>query len=111
MTPGRPIDARPPLECADLREIGAEMGLDRAPIHPSIEKLLTLAGREAVGEWLLEPVSNVRDAGSIAPAAGPLVGGTAVVITGANLSGATAVTFGGVDHGEVENRIRLGVHQ
>ena len=32
---------------------------------------------------------------SISPAAGPTAGGTSVIITGTNLSGATAVTFGG----------------
>ena len=33
---------------------------------------------------------------SVAPAGGPVAGGTAVTITGTNLTGATSVTFGGV---------------
>jgi Bacterial Ig-like domain (group 3)/Autotransporter beta-domain/IPT/TIG domain len=34
--------------------------------------------------------------GTIAPSGGPIAGGTSVIITGSSLSGATAVTFGGV---------------
>lgn len=43
----------------------------------------------------IDALYPVATATSIDPATGPAVGGTAVVITGTNLSGVTGVTFGG----------------
>ena len=55
----------------------------------------TLGGTSATGapdqySYTLTPAVS-----SISPSAGPVAGGTAVTITGANLTGATAVRFGG----------------
>ncbi len=52
------------------------------------------AGISAGGLWSLAYGELVPSVTSLSPAAGPNSGGTAVTITGANLTGATAVKFG-----------------
>ena len=63
------------------------------PSAPTVGCPLTPTGGNSdaiVVEWAAPTVT------SISPSAGPLAGGTSVTITGTNLTGATAVNFGGV---------------
>jgi parallel beta-helix repeat protein len=69
-----------------------------APAHASgaVDIIVTTVGgasaNTAADNYTYVPAPSVT---SINPNAGPTNGGTSVVITGANLTGATAVTFGG----------------
>ncbi len=64
----------------------------------------TLAARTATvgnGNWsshmmVLRPAPTAPAVATISPGAGPTTGGTSVVITGTDFTGATGVTFGGV---------------
>ncbi len=66
-----------------------------APPGPagSASVTVTTAGGSASSTFTYVNVAPVVSA--ISPASGPMTGGTAVTISGSNLSGATAVTFGG----------------
>ncbi|PZA12230.1 transporter [Rhodopseudomonas palustris] len=67
------------------------------PAHAagSADVVVTTPGGTATGTGLYSYVSGPAVT-SISPASGPAAGGTSVTITGNNLTGATAVSFGGV---------------
>jgi subtilisin family serine protease len=71
-----------------------------APAHAAgtVSVLVTTAGGTNVdtsADHYLYVVLPVPAVSGLAPTAGPVTGGTSVVITGSNFSGATAVSFGG----------------
>ncbi|MFD7506897.1 beta strand repeat-containing protein [Streptomyces sp. NPDC059850] len=57
---------------------------------------ITVTGPGGVSNGVTYFYVGVPTLGDITPASGPVSGGTAVTLTGTNLLGATAVTFGGV---------------
>ena len=58
--------------------------------------MVTTPGGTGTGAALYTYVTPAPTVTSLGPSSGPAVGGTIVTITGANLSGTTAVMFGGV---------------
>lgn len=56
--------------------------------------VLTSPNGTATASWIR--YSTAPTISNLAPATGPAAGGTAVTITGTNLTGTTSVTFGGV---------------
>ncbi|WP_246700860.1 IPT/TIG domain-containing protein [Rhodopseudomonas sp. BR0M22] len=66
------------------------------PAHAagSVDVVVTTPGGTGTGTGLYSYVSGPTVT-SISPASGPSAGGTSVTITGSNLTGATAVSFGG----------------
>lgn len=59
------------------------------------ERALLFKSGEVVEQAEIDALFPTATATAITPATGPAAGGTAVVITGTNLSGVTGVTFGG----------------
>src|SRR2546427_1462165 len=67
----------------------------RRPPRSTLFPYTTLFRSSAADQFTYVSAPTVT---SVSPTAGPTAGGTSVVITGTNLSGATAVTFRSEEH-------------